>query len=265
MSRVVFLTGTDEHGQKVLEAAEAHGVTPQAWTDRLVETEWEPVLHVVDVSNDQFIRTTEPRHTERVQEFWQAIHDAGDVYEGTYEGPYCDRLRGVQAAGRAARRRGRRQALPDPRHAGRDAVGDQLLLRVEQVRRPAARPVCRRADASCSRRARATRSSRSSSRVCRTCRSAARRSTGASRSRGTRSTCFYVWIDALLNYVTAAGLDGTDPERFARTWPADVHLVGKDILRFHAVIWPAMLMAAGVDVPQTGVRARLARRSAARR
>src|SRR5215213_4458003 len=86
---VVFLTGTDEHGEKVLEAARDNGMTPQEWADKLVASEWEPVLRVIDASNDDFIRTTEQRHTERVREFWQTVYDNGDVYKGTYEGPYC--------------------------------------------------------------------------------------------------------------------------------------------------------------------------------
>ena len=86
---VWFLTGTDEHGQKVMRAAEAGGVSPQEWTDRLVETEWKPVLETIDAANDDFIRTTDVRHSERVREFWQTLYDGGDVFEGSYEGPYC--------------------------------------------------------------------------------------------------------------------------------------------------------------------------------
>jgi methionyl-tRNA synthetase len=245
---VVFLTGTDEHGQKVLEAAEAHGVTPQEWTDRLVETEWEPVLSVIDASNDDFIRTTEPRHTERVQEFWQAIYDGGDVYEGTYEGPYCiaceefklpaelldgeggvklcpiherpvETLSEVNYFFALSKYADRLLALyaDDPDFVQPESARNEVISFVKQGLQD------------------------------------------LSISRSTfdwgiavpwdEKHVFYVWIDALLNYATAAGF-GTDPERFARTWPADVQLVGKDILRFHAVIWPAMLMAAGVDVPK---------------
>ncbi len=245
---VVFLTGTDEHGQKVLEAAEQHGVTPQEWADRLVDTEWKPVLSVVDASNDDFIRTTETRHTERVQEFWQAIQDAGDVYEGSYEGPYCiaceefklpaelidgddgvklcpiherpvETLSEVNYFFALSKYADRLLALyeDDPTFVQPDSARNEVISFVRQGLQD------------------------------------------LSISRSTfdwgipvpwdEKHVFYVWIDALLNYATAAGF-GTDPERFARTWPADVHLVGKDILRFHAVIWPAMLMAAGVDVPR---------------
>ena len=86
---VWYLTGTDEHGQKVLRTAEANGVAPQEWADRLVEQAWLPVLDVIDAKNDDFIRTTQPRHIERVQKFLSGLKDAGHIFEGSYEGPYC--------------------------------------------------------------------------------------------------------------------------------------------------------------------------------
>ncbi|HEY5200702.1 MAG TPA: class I tRNA ligase family protein, partial [Acidothermaceae bacterium] len=86
--KVWFLTGTDEHGEKVLRTAEAHDVSPQQWADRLVEDEWRPVWRSLDIANDDFIRTTELRHTERVQAFLQGLKDKGEIYEGLYEGPY---------------------------------------------------------------------------------------------------------------------------------------------------------------------------------
>ena len=243
-----FLTGTDEHGQKVLTAAEDNGVAPQVWTDRLVATEWQPVLDVVDASNDDFIRTTETRHTERVREFWQTIYDAGDVYEGTYEGPYCihceefklpaelieaddgtllcpiherpvESLSEVNYFFAMSRYADRLLALyeSNPTFVQPESARNEVISFVRQGLQ----------DLSISR---------------------------SSFDWGIpvpwdEKHVLYVWIDALLNYATAAGF-GTDPEMFERIWPADVHLVGKDILRFHAVIWPAMLMAAGVDVPR---------------
>jgi len=86
---VWFLTGVDEHGTKVERAAEAGGVTPQEWVDRLVSDSWRPVLATIDAANDDFIRTTEPRHKERVQHFWEVVRGKGDVYDSMYEGPYC--------------------------------------------------------------------------------------------------------------------------------------------------------------------------------
>jgi methionyl-tRNA synthetase len=244
---VWFLTGTDEHGQKVLTAAADNGVSPREWADRLVETEWKPVLGVIDASNDDFIRTTEPRHTERVREFWQAIYDAGDVYEGTYEGPYCIACEEFK--------------LPAELLTGADGM---LLCPIHE------RPVEQLSEVNYF-----FALSRYADRLLELYEShptfvqpeSARNEVMSFVRQGlqdlsiSRSSfdwgipvpwddkhVLYVWIDALLNYATAAGF-GTDPQLFARTWPADIHLVGKDILRFHAVIWPAMLMAAGVDPP----------------
>jgi len=245
---VVFLTGTDEHGQKVLEAAEQHGVTPQEWADKLVETEWEPVLEVVDASNDDFIRTTEKRHVERVREFWQTIYDRGDVYEGTYEGPYCiaceefklpaELIDGAEGLKLCPIHERAVETLSEANYFFALSRYADRLLELYETSPTFVQPHSARNEV------------------------IAFVKQGLQDLSISRSTfdwgvpvpwddehVFYVWIDALLNYTTAAGF-GTDPERFERIWPADVQLVGKDILRFHAVIWPAMLMAAGVDVPR---------------
>src|SRR3954454_9375078 len=87
--KVYFLTGTDEHGEKVLQAAQQRDMTPQQWTDHMVETAWKPMLATIDASNDDFIRPSEPRHPERVQDFLQQLYDRGEVFKGTYSGPYC--------------------------------------------------------------------------------------------------------------------------------------------------------------------------------
>ena len=253
---VWFLTGTDEHGQKVMRTAEANGVTPQEWADRLVESSWKPVLQTLDVINDDFIRTTQPRHTERVQAFIQRLYDKGEIYAGSYEGPYCVgceeyKLPGdlVDGTGDFAGQKvcavhGKPvEELSEQNYFFKmSAYADRLLALYEdhpEFVQPA---------------------------------SARNEVTGfikqglqdLSISRSTfdwgipipwdTSHVLYVWFDALLNYATAVGLESTDPveaAKFARTWPASVHLVGKDILRFHAVIWPAMLMAAGLPLPTT--------------
>lgn len=87
--KVWYLTGTDEHGQKIMRTAEANGVTPQAWADKLVTEAWQPLWEHLDIANDDFIRTTQKRHTDRVQEFVQDLYDKGEIYKGGYEGPYC--------------------------------------------------------------------------------------------------------------------------------------------------------------------------------
>lgn len=244
--RVWYLTGTDEHGQKVMRAAEEAGQTPQVFTDELVETAWKPVLDTIDVVNDQFIRTTDADHIERVQEFWRRLHDAGDVYEGSYQGPYCvgceefklpgdlELVDGVEVC--KIHKTPVEQVSETNYFFAMSKYADRLLdlyaSRPESVQPESARNEV-----------------------------IAFVKQGLEDLSISRSTfdwgitvpwdddqVLYVWIDALLNYITAAGY-GTDEEKFEGLWPADVHLVGKDILRFHAVIWPAMLMAAGLDVP----------------
>ena len=133
---------------------------------------------------------------------------------------------------------------------------ENYFFRLSPLRGPAARALHRSTPRRSSPRASAARCSASSSRASSTSRSAARRSRGASRCRGIPKHVTYVWFDALVNYCTAVGY-GSDPERFARYWPANYHLIGKDILRQHAVYWPAMLMAAGEAPPKTRVRARV--------
>jgi methionyl-tRNA synthetase len=244
---VWFLTGTDEHGEKVLRAAEAHGVTPQEWADKLVADEWLPVLDVIDASNDDFIRTTEERHTRRVQEFWQRLYDRGLVYEGVYEGPYCVDCEEFKLPGDLTPADDGTQlcaihlrpveVLSESNYFFKlSEYGDRLLALYDE-RPDFVQPASARNEVVAFVR---------------------QGLTDLSISRSSfdwgipvpwdHSHVFYVWIEALLNYITAAGF-GADEEGFARRWPA-TNLVGKDIVRFHAVIWPAMLMAADVAVPR---------------
>ena len=253
---VWYLTGTDEHGQKVMRTAQANGATPQEWADRLVETAWKPALKTIDAANDDFIRTTEKRHTERVQEFWQRLYDAGEVYKGSYEGMYCVHCEEYKLPGEVADGEGEFagqkvclihhkpvEMIAEDNYFFRMSAYTERLLAHYEAHPEFVQPATARnevvsfvkqglQDLSISR---------------------------SSFDWGIpipwdEKHILYVWIDALLNYATAVGLDSSDPaqqEKFARTWPADVHLVGKDILRFHAVIWPAMLLAAGLPLPRT--------------
>ena len=253
---VWFLTGTDEHGQKVMRTAEANGTAPQAWADRLVESAWLPVLDVIDAQNDDFIRTTQPRHTERVQRFLQRLKDAGHIYEGSYEGPYCVGCEEFKLEGDLIDGTGKFEGQKCcPVHSSpvetvsetnwffRLSAYTDALIKHYETNPNAIRPQSAYNEVMSFLR------------------------TGLNDLSISRSTfdwgipvpwdtsqVVYVWFDALLNYATAVGID--DPagsegaKKFAETWPADVHLVGKDILRFHAVIWPAMLMAAEVDLPK---------------
>jgi methionyl-tRNA synthetase len=242
--RVHFLTGTDEHGEKVLRAAQERGVSAQEWTDHMVETAWLPMLRTIDVANDDFIRTTEPRHTERVKSFLLKLRDNGDVYEGTYTGPYCISCEEFKVPSELLEgnlcpihRRPVEQLSEDNYFFRLSAYGDRLLAHYREhpefVEPESAR-----------------------NEVVRFVESGLQ---DVSLSRSSfdwgipvpwdPKHVVYVWIEALQNYVTAVGW-AADQAEFDSIWPADVQLVGKDILRFHAVIWPAMLMSAGVELPR---------------
>ena len=253
---VWFLTGTDEHGQKVMRTAEANGVTPQEWADRLVESSWKPVLHTLDALNDDFIRTTQPRHTERVQAFIQDLYTKGEIYAGSYEGPYCVGCEEYKLPGDLIDGTGEYEGqklcpihskpvemLSEQNYFFKMSAYQDRLLALYEAHPEFVQPASARNE------------------VLAFVKGGLQ---DLSISRNTfdwgipipwdTTHVLYVWFDALLNYATAVGLDSDDPEqqaKFAATWPASVHLVGKDILRFHAVIWPAMLMAAGLPLPKT--------------
>ena len=245
-----FLTGTDEHGQKILRTATANGVEPREWADRLVESAWKPLLNTINISNDDFIRTTEKRHEEGVAKFLQKLHDDGHVYAGEFEALYCvgceefkpkseilDGEGAFEGEKVCAIHSKPLELLHEKNYFFRMSAFQERLLKLYEERPDFVQPA------------------------------SARNEVIAFVQQGLEDlsisrTSFdwgipipwdsahvtYVWFDALLNYVTATGF-GADEEEFARRWPG-THIVGKDILRFHAVIWPAMLMAAGLDVPK---------------
>ncbi|MFM8515199.1 MAG: methionine--tRNA ligase, partial [Actinomycetota bacterium] len=253
---VWFLTGVDEHGTKVQRAADAGGVTPQEWVDRLVHDAWLPVLGTIDAANDDFIRTTETRHVQRVQKFWETVKDNGYVYSAPYQGPYCVGCEEFKLPGDLVEGTGEFTGqLVCPVH-GRPAeelqednwffqlsAFGQALIDHYEAHPEAVQPRSAYNEVMSFLRQGLVDISMSRSSV----------SWGIPLPWDPRQVV-YVWFDALLNYATAVGY-GSDPgtldaERYAHTWPCDVHLVGKDILRFHAVYWPAMLMAAGQPLPR---------------
>jgi methionyl-tRNA synthetase len=142
-----MLTGTDEHGQKMLRAAAANGVTPQEWVDKLVTESWFPLLKTLDVANDDFIRTTQPRHEERVQQFVKALYDRGYIYAGEYEALYCVGCEEFKPEAEIVDGTGasRAQGLRDPLEAARAAAGEELLLQAQRVPGPPARALQDRA------------------------------------------------------------------------------------------------------------------------
>ena len=245
-----MLTGTDEHGQKMLRAAAANGVTPQEWVDKLVTEAWFPLLKTLDVANDDFIRTTQERHEERVRAFVEALYSRGYIYAGEYEALYCVGCEEFKPESEIVDGTGPFEGLKvcaihsiplellqEKNYFFKLSEFQDALLDLYKTRPDFIRPESARNE------------------VVSFVRSGLK-DLSISRSAfdwgiqvpWDESHVIYVWVDALLNYATAVGY-GTDPEQFARRWPA-YHVVGKDILRFHAVIWPAMLMAAGLEVPR---------------
>lgn len=241
---VMFLTGTDEHGQKIQRKAEEKGVTPKEYVDEIVAN-IKKLWKLLDISNDKFIRTTDDYHVEVVQKIFKKLYDQGDIYKSEYEGWYCTPCESFWTEHQLVDGK-----CPD---CGRDVeltkeesyffrlskYADRLIKHIEenpefiqpQSRQnemlnnfllPGLEDLC----------------------VSRT-----------SFNWGIPVTfdekhVVYVWIDALSNYITALGYLTEDDSDFKKYWPADVHLVGKEIVRFHTIIWPIMLMALGLPLPK---------------
>ena len=245
---VWFLTGTDEHGQKVMNTAISNGVSPQEWCDQLVESAWKPNWRLLNIAYDDFIRTTEPRHMERVQRFLSGLKERGHIYAGKYEGPYCIGCEEFKLPGDLEDGKCKIHGLPiemvsEENWFFRLSGFVPQLLQHYKDHPEACEPASARNEVISFLEGEVQDLSISRSSF----------DWGIPVPWDTKQV-IYVWFDALLNYATAVGLgDAPDSEggrKFAQTWPADVHLVGKDILRFHAVIWPAMLMAAELPVPK---------------
>jgi len=240
---VFHLTGTDEHGLNLQRAAERAGMSPQAWVDGM-EPRWREVWARLAITYDDYIRTTEPRHEAAVQRLLTAVHENGrdDIYLGSYEGLYCVACEAYYVEGDLVDGmcpiHGRPvELLREENYFFRlSAYADRLLEHYDRTP-SAVEPETRRNEVLSLIRGglQDFSISRTSFRW------------GVQLPWDPQHVC-YVWFDALANYITAAGY-GSDPERFARLWPANIHMIGKDILRFHAIYWPAMLMAAGEEPP----------------
>ena len=239
---VRFLTGTDEHGQKIQTLADAKGVTPQAYVDEIVDG-IKKLWATMEISYDDFIRTTETRHVERVQKLFMQMYENGDIYKGEYEGLYCTPCESFWTESQLVN-----GCCPDcgrPVQPAKEEAyffklskyADRLLdlfennpefLQPDSRRNEMIAFVKQGLDDLCI-------------------------------SRSTfdwgipvpidEKHVIYVWLDALSNYITALGYPD-DTELYDKYWPANVHLVGKEIVRFHTIIWPAMLMSAGLPLPK---------------
>jgi methionyl-tRNA synthetase len=241
---VFHLTGTDEHGLKLQRAAEAAGMTPQVWVDQM-EPRWREVWARLDIAYDDYLRTTEPRHEEAVRKILLAVKDNGrdDIYLGHYEGLYCvscelyyaesDLLPGELCP---IHERPVEFFREDNYFFRLSAYADRLLAHYTE-HPSAVEPETRRNEVLS-----LIRGGLQDFSISRTT------FDWGVRLPWDETHVNYVWFDALTNYITAAGY-ADDPGRFARIWPANIHSIGKDILRQHAIYWPAMLMAAGVELP----------------
>ncbi len=240
---VFFLTGTDEHGEPVAQAAEKLGITPRELGDRNA-VRFKELAGELNVTNDFFIRTTDPEHMARVAEVVQRIHDNGHVYAGTYEGWYCPRCADFKTE----------SELEDgnrcPIHQIELEIEkeDNWFFRLSEFQEPLERLYADQPGFVTPH----NRYNEALSFI-----KGGLRDLSLSRARlkwgvpvpWDESQVVYVWIDALLNYYTALSYAEDGEDLTDRFWPATVHLIGKDILKFHAIIWPAMLMAAGLPVP----------------
>jgi methionyl-tRNA synthetase len=243
---VFFLTGTDEHGQKVEKAAAEAGMDPQAFTDK-VSADFRDMAVKMGVSFDDYIRTTEDRHKVSCAELWQRIDASGNIYLGHYEGWYAVRDEAFYDEDELTTRPDGSKAAPsgapvewvrEPSYFFRLSAWQDTLLKLYEDDPDFILPAGRRNEVLSFVRG-------------------GLRDLSISRTSfrwgipvpGAPNHVMYVWLDALNNYVTACGFPDETASRW-RYWPADAHFVGKDILRFHAVYWPAFLMAAGLPVPR---------------
>ncbi|HQT77507.1 MAG: methionine--tRNA ligase [Rhodospirillales bacterium 20-64-7] len=243
---VFYLTGTDEHGQKVEKAARDAGLDPQTFTDR-VSADFKAMADAMGVSYDDYIRTTEERHKVSCTELWRRIAANGDIYLGHYEGWYAVRDEAFYDEAELTTRPDGTRVAPsgapvewvrEPSYFFKLSAYQDKLLRLYEENPEFVAPTSRRNEVMSFVK-------------------------GGLLDLSVSRTTFnwgipvpdapghvmYVWLDALNNYVTACGFPDENAPRW-HYWPADVHIVGKDIIRFHAVYWPAFLMAAGLPLPK---------------
>jgi methionyl-tRNA synthetase len=245
--KVHFLTGTDEHGQKVEKSAKAAGKNPQTFTDE-VSQRFRNLAKAMNFSNDDFIRTTERRHIESCQELWRRLKERGQIYLGSYSGWYAVRDEAYyQEDELETRPDGKKYSkasgaevewVEEPSYFFQLSAWQEPLLEYYAAHPDFIGPDSRRNE------------------VVSFVKQGLK---DLSISRTTfkwgvpvpddSAHIMYVWLDALTNYITAVGFPNTDDTKYIEFWPADLHMVGKDILRFHAVFWPAFLMAAGLEPP----------------
>ena len=241
---VMFLTGTDEHGQKIEEKAKAAGITPKQYVDHVVSG-IKDLWKLMDISYDKFIRTTDDYHEKAVQKIFKQLYDQGDIYKGSYEGWYCTPCESFWTqtqlvdgkcpdCGREVKR------TSEEAYFFRLSKYQDQLIKLFEEHPEFLEPASRRNE------------------MLNNFIKPGLEDLCVSRTSFTWGVpvtfdpkhIVYVWVDALSNYITALGYGSADDSLYQKYWPADIHLVGKEIVRFHTIIWPAMLMALNLPLPK---------------
>lgn len=241
---VFFLSGTDEHGQKVQQSASAAGRTPDAFTND-VSCKFRDLMSLLQCSNDDFIRTTEDRHKKAVEHLWKVLEDSGQIYLGSYEGWYSIRDEAFYQQSELVDGKAPTGAevtwVTEESYFFRLSQWTEKLIDLYQKHPEMLGP-----------------KGRTNEIMAMLTQPGGLKDLSISRTAfswgipvpGNPKHVVYVWLDALVNYISALGYPDTDQSRFQKFWPADIHIVGKDILRFHAIYWPAFLMAANLPLPK---------------
>ncbi|MGV3651152.1 MAG: methionine--tRNA ligase [Devosia sp.] len=245
--QVFFLTGTDEHGIKMVQTAARDGITPRELADRN-SAEFKRLAAALEISNDDFIRTTEPRHHASAQDIWKrmAASSNGDIFQSTYKGWYSVRDEAYFDEAELTEKDGKRFApsgaevewVEEPTYFFRLSAYQQKLLDLYEANPDFIAPRERRNEIISF-----VKGGLQDLSVSRTTFDWGIPVPGAD------GHVMYVWVDALTNYITGVGFPDDKGEAFRTFWPADLHVIGKDIIRFHTVYWPAFLMSAGLEVP----------------
>jgi len=239
---VMFLTGTDEHGQKVAKSARDAGLAPQEFCDR-VSQNFRAMTKLMGISNDQFIRTTEERHVKACQALWRELEKRGEIYLGRFKGWYSVRDEAFyeesELVGGKAPTGAEVEWVEEENYFFKLSAWQDRLLAYYETHPDFIAPKSRRNEV-----VSFVKGGLNDLSVSRTS------FDWGVPVPGNPKHVMYVWLDALTNYLTAVGYPDTNVAAYKTFWPADIHVVGKDIVRFHCVYWPAFLMAAGLDVPK---------------
>lgn len=241
---VMFLTGSDEHGQKIERIANSQGTTPKAYTDKVVAT-FKDLWQKLDISYDKFIRTTDDYHVKAVQKIFKKLYDQGDIYKSEYEGWYCTPCETFYTEHQLVDGKcpdcGREvEKVKEESYFFRLSKYQDRIIKYMEENPEWLQPATRQNE------------------MINNFLKPGLEDLAVSRTSFTwgipvefdKGHIVYVWIDALSNYITALGYGSDDDSLFKKYWPADVHVVGKEIVRFHSIIWPAMLMALDIPLPK---------------